>query len=107
MTEQTNRNGFKLSDFQGLPSTLCKGCGHDNITRNIIQAYYELGVTPSNVVKTSGIGCSSKTPAYFIHRGYGINAVHGRMPSLGLDAKLANHQLEIIGVSGDGDSASI
>ena len=106
-TEKTNHKGFKWSDYQGLPSTLCKGCGHDNITRNIIQAYYELGVDPSNVVKTSGIGCSSKTPAYFIHRGYGINAVHGRMPSLGLGAKLANHRLEIIGVSGDGDSASI
>ncbi len=106
-TEKTNRNGYKISDYQGLPTTLCKGCGHDNITRNIIQAYFELGIAPHNVVKTSGIGCSSKTPAYFIHRGYGVNAVHGRMPSIGLGAKLANHELEIIGVSGDGDSASI
>ncbi|HET6162950.1 MAG TPA: 2-oxoacid:ferredoxin oxidoreductase subunit beta [Planctomycetota bacterium] len=106
-TEKTNRQGFKWSDYQGLPSTLCKGCGHDNITRNIIQAYFELGVVPSNVVKTSGIGCSSKTPAYFVHRGYGVNAVHGRMPSITLGAKLANYKLEVIGVSGDGDSASI
>jgi 2-oxoglutarate ferredoxin oxidoreductase subunit beta len=106
-TEKTNRAGFKWSEYQGLPSTLCKGCGHDNITRHIIQGYFDLGVKPFNVVKTSGIGCSSKTPAYFIHKGYGINAVHGRMPSLALGAKLANHELEIIGVSGDGDTASI
>ena len=106
-TEKINRAGFKWSDYQGLPSTLCKGCGHDNITRHIIQGYYDLGIKPHNVVKTSGIGCSSKTPAYFIHRGYGVNAVHGRMPSLALGAKLANHELEIIGVSGDGDTASI
>jgi len=106
-TEKSNRAGSKWSEYQGLPSTLCKGCGHDNITRHIIQGYFDLGVKPFNVVKTSGIGCSSKTPAYFIHKGYGINAVHGRMPSIALGAKLANSDLEIIGVSGDGDTASI
>ena len=105
--EKTNRGGFKLSDYQGLPSTLCKGCGHDNITRNIVQAYFELGLEPHHVVKTSGIGCSSKTPAYFVHRGYGLNSVHGRMPSVSIGAKLANHHLQVIGVSGDGDTASI
>src|SRR5262249_50874697 len=93
-TEKVNRAGFKWSDYQGLPSTLCKGCGHDNITRHIIQAYFDLGIDPHNVVKTSGIGCSSKTPAYFVHRGYGINAVHGRMPSITTGAKLANHHLQ-------------
>ncbi len=106
-TEKLNRQGYKWSDYQGLPTTLCKGCGHDNVTRHIIQGYFDLGIAPHNVVKTSGIGCSSKTPAYFIHKGYGINAVHGRMPSVALGAKLANHELEIIGVSGDGDTASI
>ena len=103
----TNHAGFDQQDYTGSPSTLCKGCGHDNITRHIIASYFEMGVKPYSVAKTSGIGCSSKTPAYFIHRGYGINATHGRMPSISLGAKLANNQLSVIGVSGDGDTASI
>ena len=105
--EKTNRIGLPISDYQGLASTLCKGCGHDNITRHITNAYFDMGVMPHKVVKTSGIGCSSKTPAYFMHRGYGINSVHGRMPSVATGAKLANGQLHVIGVSGDGDTASI
>ena len=105
--ERLNRIGLPLKDYQGSASTLCKGCGHDNITRHITSAYFEMGVQPHDVVKTSGIGCSSKTPAYFIHRGYGINSVHGRMPSVATGAKLANGRLHIIGVSGDGDTASI
>ncbi len=106
-TATTNHAGFAKSDYEGQPSTLCKGCGHDNITRHIITAYYEMGINPYDVVKPSGIGCSSKTPAYFIHRGYGINSVHGRMPSVSLGAKLANGNLQVVGISGDGDSASI
>jgi 2-oxoglutarate ferredoxin oxidoreductase subunit beta len=102
-----NRIGLPLADYQGSPTTLCKGCGHNSITNHIVNAYFEMGVEPRNVVKTSGIGCSSKTPAYFIHRGYGINAVHGRMPSISLGAKLANSELSVIGISGDGDTASI
>ncbi len=102
-----NRAGFKYTDYQGLPTTLCKGCGHNSVTNHIINAYFDLGLAPYNVVKPSGIGCSSKTPAYFIHAGYGINATHGRMPSISLGAKLANSRLQIIGVSGDGDTASI
>jgi 2-oxoglutarate ferredoxin oxidoreductase subunit beta len=104
---KVNRIGRPLEDYQGAPTTLCKGCGHNNITNHITNTYFEMGVNPYQVVKTSGIGCSSKTPAYFIHRGYGINAVHGRMPSVSLGAKLANSQLHVIGVSGDGDTASI
>ena len=102
-----NRIGLGKNDYSGKPSTLCKGCGHDSITAAIIQAYYELGAPPHQVAKFSGIGCSSKTPTYFIDRGHGFNSVHGRMPSVATGATIANKKLTIIGVSGDGDTASI
>lgn len=103
----TNRLGLTQADYKGSPSTLCDGCGHDAITSQIIKAFYELGVEPHNVAKLSGIGCSSKTPAYFLNRSHGFNAVHGRMPSIATGASLANKNLKLIGVSGDGDTASI
>ncbi|MDR3616179.1 MAG: 2-oxoacid:ferredoxin oxidoreductase subunit beta [Candidatus Obscuribacterales bacterium] len=103
----TNRVGLTLSDYKGAPSTLCDGCGHDAITSQIIKAYYELGIEPHTVAKLSGIGCSSKTPAYFLNRAHGFNSVHGRMPSVATGANMANTTLSIIGVSGDGDTASI
>lgn len=102
-----NRIGLAKTDYTGKPSTLCKGCGHDSITAAMIQAYYELGVPPHEVIKLSGIGCSSKTPTYFIDRGHGFNSVHGRMPSVATGAKVANKKLWTIGISGDGDTASI
>ena len=106
-TATSNHAGHPKTDYTGEKSTLCIGCGHDQITRTIIAASYESGVDPYSVVKTSGIGCSSKTPAYFINKGYGINSVHGRMPSVATGANMANHNLMTIGVSGDGDTASI
>ncbi len=102
-----NHAGLLRGDYAGGKSTLCVGCGHDQITRHIITATYESGVDPYNVAKTSGIGCSSKTGAYFINKGYGINAVHGRMPSIATGAAMANRHLVVLGVSGDGDTASI
>ncbi len=103
----TNRIQLAKTDYKGGESTLCGGCGHDAITSQIISAYYELGIPPHQVIKLSGIGCSSKTPAYFLNRAWGFNSVHGRMPSVATGANLANHQLLPIGVSGDGDTASI
>jgi 2-oxoglutarate ferredoxin oxidoreductase subunit beta len=103
----TNRIGLALSDYKGSKSTLCPGCGHDAITGSIIQAAFELGLEPHRVAKLSGIGCSSKTPAYFLGRSHGFNAVHGRMPSIATGVHLANRELILLGVSGDGDSASI
>ncbi len=102
-----NRIGLKAADYQGGKSTLCAGCGHDAISNQIIRAFYEMGVKPEGVAKFSGIGCSSKTPAYFLQRSHGFNAVHGRMPAVATGAMLANHLLLGIGVSGDGDTASI
>jgi 2-oxoglutarate ferredoxin oxidoreductase subunit beta len=102
-----NHIGLDVQDYKGAPSTLCKGCGHDVITNAVIQAFYDMGVEPHRVAKMSGIGCSSKTPAYFIQRGWGFNAVHGRMPAVATGAMLANRNLLGIGVSGDGDTASI
>src|SRR3954468_22114136 len=102
-----NRIGLGKADYSGKPSTLCKGCGHDSITNALIEAYYQLAVPPHEVMKFSGIGCSSKTPTYFIDRGHGFNGVHGRMPSLATGAKVANHKLWSTGISGDGDTASI
>jgi 2-oxoglutarate ferredoxin oxidoreductase subunit beta len=102
-----NRLGLTLQDYKGKDSTLCAGCGHDAITSQIIKAFYEYGVAPHNVIKLSGIGCSSKTPNYFLNRSHGLNAVHGRMPAVGTGAMLANRHLTAIGVSGDGDTASI
>ena len=105
--ETTNRIGLTRADYAGGKSTLCLGCGHDQITRHIIAATYESGVDPYNVAKTSGIGCSSKTGAYFINKGYGINAVHGRMPSIATGASVANRHLVVLAVSGDGDTSNI
>ena len=102
-----NRAGLTLADYKGAPSTLCDGCGHDAITAQIIKSFYELGIEPHKVAKMSGIGCSSKTPAYFMSRSHGFNSVHGRMPSVATGVNVANKQLHIIGVSGDGDTASI
>jgi 2-oxoglutarate/2-oxoacid ferredoxin oxidoreductase subunit beta len=102
-----NRIGLQFQDYKGKDSTLCAGCGHDAITSQIIRAFFEYGVDPRRVIKLSGIGCSSKTPAYFLNRSFGFNAVHGRMPSISTGALLANRHLIAIGVSGDGDTASI
>ena len=96
-----------MADYKGADSTLCAGCGHDAITSQIIKAFYEYGVEPHRVAKLSGIGCSSKTPAYFLSKSHGFNGVHGRMPALGTGVMLANKSLVSIGVSGDGDTASI
>jgi len=89
----TNRVGLLLQDYKGAESTLCAGCGHDAITSQIIRAFFQYGVEPHRVIKLSGIGCSSKTPAYFLGRAHGFNAVHGRMPAVGTGALLANHNL--------------
>jgi 2-oxoglutarate ferredoxin oxidoreductase subunit beta len=103
----TNRIGLTRAEYDGSKSTLCPGCGHNAITAAIIQAAWEAGLHPSEVAKLSGIGCSSKTPAYFLSRSHGFNAVHGRMPSIATGVRVANHRLLLIGVSGDGDTASI
>ena len=103
----TNQIGLTKPDYRGLPSTLCAGCGHDSIASQIIQSAFELSLKPLQVIKLSGIGCSSKTPAYFLSRSHGINVVHGRMPSIATGATLANRNLKAIGVSGDGDTGSI
>ena len=103
----SNRLGLTAKEYGGGKSTLCVGCGHDVITRQITQAFFDMGVAPHRVAKMSGIGCSSKTTAYFVDRGHGFNAVHGRMPAVATGAMLANHTLLTIGVSGDGDTASI
>jgi 2-oxoglutarate ferredoxin oxidoreductase subunit beta len=102
-----NHIGLMLQDYKGKDSTLCAGCGHDAITSQIIKSFFEYGVEPHRVIKLSGIGCSSKTPTYFLSRSHGFNAVHGRMPAIGTGAVLANRHLLAIGVSGDGDTASI
>jgi 2-oxoglutarate ferredoxin oxidoreductase subunit beta len=103
----TNKVGLTKADYKGAPSTLCTGCGHDSITNHIITSFFELGINPHAVAKMSGIGCSSKTPAYFMNQAHGFNSVHGRMPSVSTGAKLANSKLNMIAVSGDGDTASI
>ncbi len=102
-----NRVGLTVKEYGGSKSTLCVGCGHDVITRQITQALYEMSVPPYRVAKMSGIGCSSKTTAYFADRGHGFNAVHGRMPAVATGAMMVNPSLLAIGVSGDGDTASI
>ena len=106
-TPKENRLGLKALDYQGGKSTLCAGCGHDAISNQIVRAFFEMSVNPASVAKFSGIGCSSKTPAYFLGRAHGFNAVHGRMPAIATGAILANRNLVGIGVSGDGDTASI
>jgi 2-oxoglutarate ferredoxin oxidoreductase subunit beta len=103
----TNALGFTRRDYEGAVSTLCAGCGHDSISAAIIQAFFELDIAPHRVAKLSGIGCSSKTPTYFLGNSHGFNSVHGRMPSVLTGAALANRDLIYLGVSGDGDSASI
>jgi 2-oxoglutarate ferredoxin oxidoreductase subunit beta len=116
MAEQTTANrtrvsvnlvGLEKADYRGVPSTLCQGCGHNSIASQLIAACYELNIVPENVVKFSGIGCSSKSPAYFLNRSFGFNGLHGRMPSLATGAMFGDHSLLAIGVSGDGDTASI
>jgi 2-oxoglutarate/2-oxoacid ferredoxin oxidoreductase subunit beta len=105
--KKTNRIGLELSTYRGSKTTLCAGCGHNAISERIIDAFYELGTDPKRVIKLSGIGCSSKTPAYFLGGSHGFNAVHGRMPSVATGALLANASLQGIGVSGDGDTGAI
>ncbi len=103
----TNALGLTRRDYEGAISTLCAGCGHDSISAAIIQACFELDLPPHRIAKLSGIGCSSKTPTYFLGSSHGFNSVHGRMPSVLTGANLANRELIYLGVSGDGDSASI
>jgi len=102
-----NRIGLTRAEYDGAKTTLCPGCGHNAITGGIIQAAWEAGLEPHRVAKLSGIGCSSKTPAYFLGTSHGFNAVHGRMPSIATGVQAANRDLVLIGVSGDGDTASI
>ena len=104
---QKNEIGLTRRDYEGSLTTLCAGCGHDSVTAAIIQAFWELSIPPHRVAKLSGIGCSSKTPAYFLREAHGFNGVHGRMPALATGANAANRGLIYIGVSGDGDSLSI
>jgi 2-oxoglutarate ferredoxin oxidoreductase subunit beta len=104
---QTNDIGFTRRDYEGKVSTLCAGCGHDSISAAIVQACFEIDLEPHRLAKLSGIGCSSKTPDYFLGASHGFNTVHGRMPSALTGANLANRELIYLGVSGDGDSASI
>jgi len=106
-TLPANRLGFTRRDYEGKISTLCAGCGHDSISAALVQACWELEIEPHRVAKLSGIGCSSKTPDYFLGASHGFNTVHGRMPSVLTGANLANRELLYLGVSGDGDSASI
>jgi 2-oxoglutarate/2-oxoacid ferredoxin oxidoreductase subunit beta len=105
--KKTNRIGLEVQAYRGGKTTLCAGCGHNAISERIIDAFYEMGVDASQVIKLSGIGCSSKSPAYFLGQSHGFNAVHGRMPSVGTGAMLANKKLRAIGVSGDGDTGAI
>jgi len=104
---KTNRIGLDLHHYRGSKSTLCAGCGHNSISERIVECFWEMGVDPSRVVKLSGIGCSSKSPAYFLGLSHGFNSVHGRMPSVATGAMLANRHLLALGVTGDGDTASI
>jgi 2-oxoglutarate/2-oxoacid ferredoxin oxidoreductase subunit beta len=102
-----NLIGLSRADYKGKPSTLCKGCGHDSISARIISVAYDLSIRPTRLIKMSGIGCSSKTPAYFLNQSHGFNSLHGRMPSATTGALLANHTMMALGVSGDGDTGSI
>jgi len=106
-TANINLAGLAKNDYRGNPSTLCQGCGHNSISNQIITALYEMNIVPENVVKFSGIGCSSKSPTYFLNRSFGFNGLHGRMPSVATGALFGDYRLKGIGVSGDGDSASI
>ena len=104
---QVNVVGLAKTDYKGNPSTLCQGCGHNSISSQIISACYELDIIPENILKFSGIGCSSKSPTYFLNRSFGFNGLHGRMPSLATGAMFGDHTLRGLAVSGDGDSVSI
>jgi 2-oxoglutarate ferredoxin oxidoreductase subunit beta len=104
---KVNRIGLPVLEYRGSKTTLCAGCGHNAISERIIDAMYEMGVQPERVMKLSGIGCSSKSPAYFMSRSHSFNSVHGRMPSVSTGAILGNHTMVALGVSGDGDTASI
>ena len=103
----SNGIGLTIHDYEGAMSTLCAGCGHDSVSAAIIQSFFELDVPPHRVAKLSGIGCSSKTPTYFLRAAHGFNSVHGRMPSIATGANAANRELHYVGISGDGDSLSI
>ena len=105
--KKINRIGLEQEIYRGGKTTLCAGCGHNSISERIIDACYRMGVNPDRVIKLSGIGCSSKSPAYFLGTSHGFNAFHGRMPSVGTGALLANRNLVAIGVSGDGDTGAI
>src|SRR5262245_40406479 len=105
--KKTNRIGLEHTLYRGGKTTLCAGCGHNAISERIIDAFFEMGVDPKQVIKLSGIGCWSKSPAYFLGTSHGFNSVHGRMPSVGTGAVLANRKLIAIGVSGDGDTGAI
>ncbi len=105
--KKTNRINLDASSYRGSKTTLCAGCGHNAITERIIDAFFEMGVDPKQVIKLSGIGCSSKSPAYFLNPSHGFNSVHGRMPSVATGAVLANKNMLAIGVSGDGDTGAI
>jgi 2-oxoglutarate ferredoxin oxidoreductase subunit beta len=105
--QKRNALGLLQRDYEGSLSTLCAGCGHDSITAALVQALWEMSIAPEKLIKLSGIGCSSKTPAYFVHGAHGFNSVHGRMPSVATGAHAGNRELICIGVSGDGDSLSI
>ena len=105
--ELLNRRGLSKADYTGGKSTLCVGCGHDSVTNHIITAFFQSGVDPYRVTKLSGIGCSSKTPAYFLGKSHGFNSIHGRMAPVATGVHLANRQQTLIGISGDGDTASI
>ncbi len=102
-----NLAGLSKNEYRGNPSTLCQGCGHNSISNQIVTALYEMNIIPEDVVKFSGIGCSSKSPTYFLNRSFGFNSLHGRMPSIATGALFGDYKLKGIGVSGDGDSASI
>jgi 2-oxoglutarate/2-oxoacid ferredoxin oxidoreductase subunit beta len=107
MSATLNRIGLARDAYKGAATTLCAGCGHNSITNHLVKAMYELGVEPHRLAKMSGIGCSSKTPAYFVEQAHGFNGVHGRMPALTTGAQVADRQLTVLGVSGDGDTVSI
>jgi 2-oxoglutarate ferredoxin oxidoreductase subunit beta len=105
--KKTNRLGLEVINYKGSKTTLCAGCGHNAISERIVESFYDMGVSPFNIAKFSGIGCSSKSPAYFLGLSHGFNGVHGRMPAIATGALLANHTVMGIGVTGDGDTASI
>src|SRR5487761_1715141 len=104
---KVNRIGLPVLDYRGGKTTLCAGCGHNAISERIVDAFYEMGIQPEQVMKLSGIGCSSKSPAYFLNRAHSFNTAHGRMPSVATGAILANRTMLGLAVSGDGDTASI